>query len=292
MVWQALKYAAYVSSLTKAQIVDIFQSYLDRFCGGGSAVELICEFLEEEALDEVVLNSGNSQRVMLIAAKFRKEVTATALWLLGHGIRVQCFKATPYAFGSELLLDVRQIIPVPEAAEYMIGMSSKENEERSEQGTQTERHNIRYAFWQQALEALRREGVGLYQNISPSKDHWLSAATGISGVGYYLIFGKHEARVELNLQRPSAAENKWLFDQLHSQKNEIEAAFGARLQWKRLDDRKACRVQFSREFDGYQRENWPAITEWLIEHVRRLEAAFKGPLKTLGSSMKQPPQAI
>jgi hypothetical protein len=136
VVWQALKYAAYVSSLTKAQIVDIFQAYLDRWCGGGSAVELICEFLEEEALDEVVLNSGNSQRVMLIAANFRKEVTATALWLLGHGIRVQCFKVTPYAFGAELLLDVQQIIPVPEAAEYMIGMSSKDSEEKSAQGAQ------------------------------------------------------------------------------------------------------------------------------------------------------------
>ena len=175
VVWQALKYAAYVSSLTKAQIVDIFQAYLDRWCGGGNAVELICEFLEEEALDEVVLNSGNSQRVVLIAANFRKEVTATALWLLGHGIRVQCFKVTPYAFGAELLLDVRQIIPVAEAAEFMIGISSKENEERSAQGAQKERHGIRYAFWQQALEALRQAGVPLYQNISPSQDHWLSA---------------------------------------------------------------------------------------------------------------------
>lgn len=286
VVWQALKYAAYVSSLTKAQIVDIFQAYLDRFCGGGSAVELICEFLEEEALDEVVLNSGDSQRLMLIAARFRKEVTATALWLLGHGIRMQCFKVTPYAFGAELLLDVQQIIPVPEAAEYMIGMSSKDSEERSAQGAQKERHNVRYAFWQQALEALRQAGIPLYQNISPSRDHWLSAATGISSVNYNLVFGKFEARVEVYISRPSAAENKLLFDRLEAQKNELDAVFGESLDWQRMDDRKACRIAYTEAFDCYPSENWPTITAWMLEHIRRLEAAFRAPLQRLAPELK------
>lgn len=125
--------ARYVSTLNKAQIVEIFQAYLDRYCGGGNAVEKICEFLDADGLDELVLNSGQSQRLMMIAAKFRKEVTATALWLLGHGIRAQCFRVTPYAHGDELFLDIQQIIPVPEAETFMIGMSAKESEEKSAQ---------------------------------------------------------------------------------------------------------------------------------------------------------------
>ena len=48
VTWQALKYAAYVSSLTKAQIIDIYKQYLDRYCGGGNAVQNICDFLGEE----------------------------------------------------------------------------------------------------------------------------------------------------------------------------------------------------------------------------------------------------
>ena len=31
VVWQALKYASYCASLTKAQIVEIYQQYLDRY---------------------------------------------------------------------------------------------------------------------------------------------------------------------------------------------------------------------------------------------------------------------
>ncbi|MGO8126076.1 hypothetical protein ACC728_34345 [Rhizobium ruizarguesonis] len=96
VTWQALKYTAYVSGLNKLQIIEIYQQYLDRYCGGGSAVERICEFMEVEELQETVLNPGNGQRMMFIAANFRREVTATVLWLLSRGIRAQCFRVVPY----------------------------------------------------------------------------------------------------------------------------------------------------------------------------------------------------
>jgi hypothetical protein len=85
VVWQALKYASYCSSLTKIQVVDIYQQYLIRYSSSADypvldAAQQICEFLEAPDLDEVKLNLGNSQRLMLVAANFRKEVTSTALW--------------------------------------------------------------------------------------------------------------------------------------------------------------------------------------------------------------------
>ncbi|MEQ1618916.1 MAG: DUF4268 domain-containing protein [Terricaulis sp.] len=281
VVWQAIKYAAYVSNLTKVQIVDIFQKYLDRYCNGGNASEQICEFLEEEDLEEVVLNQGNSQRIVLIAANFRKEVTATALWLLNHGIQAKCFKVTPYSLGAELLLDVQQIIPIPEAAEFMVGMSSKGNEEKSAQGTQKTRHLLRQAFWEQALEALRKEGVTLFQNVSPSREHWISAGSGVGGCPFSLIFGKAEARVELVLQRPSAEESKLLFDELAKRKVEIETAFGAPLSWKRLDDKKSSRIEYAKPFDGYNQENWPEMIRWHVEHIRKFENAVRKPLQNV-----------
>ena len=94
VVWQALKYTSYCSSLKKTQVVDIFQKYLGRYCGDGDANGLLCEFLDVPDLEEVVINNGNQQRLFLVAAQFRKEVTSTALWLLSHNIRVQCFKVS------------------------------------------------------------------------------------------------------------------------------------------------------------------------------------------------------
>ena len=286
VVWQVLKYVAYCSSLKKADIIDIYQKYLDRWDKGANAATNLCDFLEVDDLDDTVLNAGNEQRLMLVAANFRKEVTSTVLWLIGHGIRAQCFRVVPYGFGQELLIDLQQIIPTPEAADYMIGMAAKESEEKSVQGTQKHRHNLRRAFWTKTLEELRSRGVSRYKNISPSKDHWLPSATGVSGCGYNLIFSKNEARVELYLQRPQATENKWIFDELEREKQKIEDRFDAELQWQRLDDKKASRVCYAHPFDGFNDENWPEMVEWLCKHIVKLEEAFSEPLRRLSRRLK------
>ena len=58
------------------------------------------------------INKGLSQRIILIAANFRREVTSTVLWLLNYRVRLQCFKVTPYTMGEQLLLNFEQIIPM------------------------------------------------------------------------------------------------------------------------------------------------------------------------------------
>ena len=220
VVWQALKYAAYCSNLTQKDIPAIYQKYLDRSSPDEDAEAKLRDFLDVEDLDEMVLNPRNEQRLVLIAANFRKEVTAAVLWLLGHGVRAQCFRVVPYSFGEEVFIDLQQIIPTPEAADFMIGMAAKDSEQKSVEGAQRRSHKLRHAFWTQTLEALRERNVSLFENVSPSKDHWLNCGTGVSGCVYSLIFLKNEVRVELGLQRSDASENKWMFDQL----DEVRAA--------------------------------------------------------------------
>ena len=286
VTWQALKYTAYVSGLTKAQIVDIYQQYLDRYCGGGNAVANICEFLEEEELDEVVLNPGNDQRLMFIAANFRKEVTATVLWLREHGIDARCFRVTPYTFGDELFVDIQPVIPTPEAADFMIGMAEKETEARGAQGEQKNRHKLRRDYWEITLDALKEAGDTLYQNISAGKDHWLSAGSGLRSCPYALIFAKSEIRVEFTFGRADAVENKWLFDRLIEKKDEIENAFGHEIEWLRLDNKKASRLQFGRPCEGYNREGWPEYVAWHVEHMQKWERALRAPLAELNQGLK------
>lgn len=286
VVWQALKYVAYCSSLKKAEILDMYQRYLDRQPDRHTAEASLREFFDVEDLDGTVLNAGNDQRLILVAANFRKEVTATVLWLIGHGVRVQCFRALPYTLGEELLLDLQQIIPTPEASDYMIGMAAKESEERSVESTQKRRHELRQAFWSRTLDALNARGVSRYERISPSRDHWLASATGVSGCSYNLIFTKKEVRVELTLARSEKSENKWLFDQLEEDRQGIEQSFGAELQWLRKDDGKASRICHAEPFDGFDDENWPKMIDWLCHHFVQLELAFSQPLANLNRQLK------
>ncbi|MGF1758953.1 DUF4268 domain-containing protein [Photobacterium sagamiensis] len=287
VMWQALKYASYCSNLTKSQIIDIYQTYLGRYCDGGDAKSLLCDFLEVPDLEEIVLNSGTNQRLMLVAANFRKEVTSTALWLLNHGIQVQCFKVTPYAMGADLFLNIEQIIPTPEAKELMIGMNAKEADEKNTEVELKNRHKIRTAFWEKALEAMKSSQCDLFNNINPSKDHWLSAGSGVRSCPYTLIFGVREVRVQVEMTRTGSSENKFIFDSLYTQKDNIENAFGEELQWLRLDTKKASRIQYKKEFEGYNKDNWFEMIQWLVKHMTNLEQAFKQPLLRVNSELKK-----
>ncbi len=142
--------------------MEIFQKYLNRYQQGGDANALLCEFFEAPDIDEIKLNTGNGQRLMLVAANFPKEVTSTALWLLGQGITVQCFKVTLYALGEQLLLSIDQIIPIPEAKELMIGISAKEAEEKSTEVVLKNRHTVRRAYWEMALDAFQDSTCSRY----------------------------------------------------------------------------------------------------------------------------------
>lgn len=285
VVWQALKYAAYCSSLKKTEIVGIFQQYLDRH-GGGDAVGAICEFLGEDTLDEIVLNDGTNQRVVFIAANFRREVTSTVLWLREHQIDARCIKVMPYKFGEELFVDLQQVIPTPEAADYMIRMAEKDSEEKSAKGVQKLSHEIRLEFWEQALEALRGAGFERWQNISPSRDHWLTSSIGVSGCTITLIFLRNEVRVEFQLNRSDRDENKWLFDQLASDRERYEQLVDEDLEWRRIDDKKVSMIVCKKPAHGFSKENWPEMIAWLVDHYRNMDAAFSEPVRALVARMK------
>ncbi|MCY3810266.1 MAG: DUF4268 domain-containing protein [Gammaproteobacteria bacterium] len=285
VVWQALKYAAYCSNLTPKDIRAIYQKHLDRSPEGGDADANLRDFLGVEDLDEAVLNPRNEQRLVLVAASFRKEVTAAVLWLLGHGVRAQCFRVVPYSFREEVFVDLQQIIPTPETADYMIGMAAKDSEQKAVEGARRSGDKVRRAFWTQVLEALRERDTTLFQNVNPSGQYWLSCSTGLSGCDYSLLFAKKEVRVEVELKR-SKGENKWLFDRLEQQRADVEADFGEGLNWLRMDDKKASRIVFARDFDGFDEANWPDMVDWLCEHILRLEQAFSEPLGRLNRQLK------
>lgn len=281
LVWQAFKYTAYCSTLTKAQIVEIYQQYLDRYCGGGNATEQICEFLDKEELSQTVLNSRCSQRVILVAAKFRKEVTATVLWAMEYNLAIKCFEATPYSYDEEVFVDITQIIPVPEAEDFMVSVSKKESEERKENDDLQTRGEKCMQLWKLVLESFQRKGMQLFQNVSAPGDSWIKTAAGGRGCSFYMVINSSSARVEVNIDGLEQEKTKQLYDQFYARKDEIEAGFGRALEWKRNEQKKASIIRYTESFDSYERENWPEMAEWFAKYLAKLEAAFKKPQREL-----------
>ena len=274
VVWQALKYVAYCSTLKKSDIAGIFQDYLKEQGTSDDAGEIMCRFLEVGSIDEAEINVGTSQRIILVAANFRKEVTSTVIWLIANRIDAQCMKVTPYTVGEKLLLHVNQIIPTPETEDYMIGMSSKHTEEKAARAVLANSEQLRLRFWECLLDHFRQSKFDLYKNVSPSKDHWLTAGSGMSGCVYTLIFLKKEVRVEFNIWRASQEENKRIFDFLHKKKEKIESRFGGQLEWQRLNEKKSSKICVGESFDGFEEGNWEDMIGWLFDHMKKLENAF------------------
>ncbi len=290
VVWQALKYASYCSGLTKEKIIDIYQQYLDKYRGQMAVVDArqgLLDFFDETDYEEIRLNPGNEQRIIMVAANFRKEVTSTALWLLGYRIKLQCFKVTPYQRTGELFLNVDQIIPPPEAADYMIGIADKVANEQTSVDEMKSRHVLRQAYWDVALDVVKKSPCRLFDNVSPSNRGTAGTGTGMAQIWYELVFRFNEARVCIHCDRRNEDENKFVFDKLYEQKDAIEMRFGASLEWNRNSEAKASKVQFCKEFDGRDRSNWEAIANWMSEHIYKLELAASEHLKNIRSQLKE-----
>ncbi len=287
IVWQSLKYASYCSQLTKQNIKELFQDYLFTLNIDQSAEEVLNDFFDIEDFEELQLNVGNTQRVIMVAAKFRIETTSTVLWLLNHRLRIQCFRVTPYVTDSERYINFEQIIPVNDVEDYIITMADKTQSDLVSQTSEQRRNRIRMEFWAEFIKQAN-DNLDLYQNVSPSKDSWISGATGISSVGFNCVITKNHVRVEVYLSRRIVEENKFLFDELFKRKDEIEKTFGAELDWERLDGKKACRIAYRlRGVNYFDKENWPQMIDFMVNSIERLVSAFKKPILEAGEEMRR-----
>ena len=273
VVWQALKYVSYCATLKKSEICEIYQRYLG---SRGVATELISEFYNSQDYESIRLNSADSdQRVILVAANFRKEVTSTVLWLQNHGIDISCMKVTPYMDGSKLYLDVEQILPIRDIGDYQIRFVAKKHEEVSSAKEEASRHKFRNQFWEMALPILR-EKTGIYSNVSPSSDNWVQCASGYSGIVYCSVIRMDGVRAEMLMNSSNKEWNESVYHNLLKNKQEVERSFGAPLVWQELPDKKACRIcVLYNEHGLLDEEHWCEMISFLAESTANLIKSFK-----------------
>lgn len=283
VTWQVMKYASYCSSLSKENIRNIFQQYLGN---SATAEEKLSEFFDHTDYEELQLNQGSKQRIMMVSGQFRKEVTSTVLWLMNYKIRIQCFKVTPYKFGEELLLSVEQVLPIRDAEEYTISMADKQQDDISSQETLKNRHHIRLEFWEQFIKYNNTKN-NLTSNLSPTRDNWIGVSIGISGVSINVVVSKNYARNEIYIYRGDKEENKKIYDFIWNNKTEIETNFGEELIWERMDDKVTCRIKH--QLDGvniFEKDDWTRMNEFLVDSLMRMEKSFSGPVKKLSNFLK------
>jgi hypothetical protein len=270
MELQAIRYAAMVSTMTFDKVVEVYSRYLAR--EGKSEVNArtaILDFLGWDSPDED--SFAQDVRIILASSNFSKELTTTVMWLNRRDLDIRCVRVIPYKDNGRILIDVQQVIPLPEAAEYQIQIREKEQKERKEKA---ERSSLP-RFWQ-SLIALAQGKSPLTARMSPSERSYIGAGSGVKGLTYYYVVSAHGSRVELYIDRQDSQFNKRVFDEIRLHQADIESNFGEQLLWQRLDSKRACRIQFHLNNGGYKDDEtlWQTIQSEMIDAMIRLEKAL------------------
>lgn len=280
---QAIRYAAMVSAMTFARAVEVYQDYLHKNGSDDKAKDGLLEFLNWEEPDED--SFAQDVRIVLVSADFSKELTTSVMWLNQRGLDIRCVRMCPYRDGSRVLVDVQQVIPLPEAQDYIVRIREKAVRERQDRVDQGSRHAMRKAFWQALLEQASGRN-NLFANVKASQDSWISAGSGISGVHYAYVIRQHTAAVQLVLEAEKSL-NKARFDWLLKRREEIENDFGGQFDWQRCDDLK--KSYFSFDFDGGYRdtvEDCDTLRDKMIAAMSKLEVVINplvGALRQVGA---------
>jgi hypothetical protein len=127
MELQALRYAAMVSTMTYEQLIATYAEH--NHVTDEEARQAIEDWLEvgQEPDGDLPDVLPDRVRIILVSANFSPEVTSTVLWLnANYGLDIVCHRLVPYRHGDDVLIDIQQFIPLPEAADFLIKQRDKD----------------------------------------------------------------------------------------------------------------------------------------------------------------------
>lgn len=271
VTWQAIKYASYCSSLSKDEIIDIYAKYIGK--GKSDAEHSLLSFFEAEDLEDVNLNIENTQRIIFVAANFRKEITSSVLWLRGFGIDASCIKVSPYTYNGKIMVEFDRIIPIVDAEDYTIKMARKKKEESQQAESTRKRHTERSDFWEKFI-SYNQEVNGDYAASAGTPDSWLGkGGIGIPGVSVNIVIGKDKSRAEIYVNTGDKNLNKKIFDFFHSYKDSIESELGEMV-WERIDDKVTCRISQTKQLSYCNEDDHRKIFAFFVTATSKYIKTF------------------
>lgn len=129
MELQAIRYAAMVSTMTFQQVVQAHEQHLASIDKTDVKAETaMLDFLGWDEPDEDEF--AKDVRIVLASGEFSKEITSAVMWLNERDLDIRCVRLRPYKLDERVLVDIQQVIPLPEAAEYQVRIREKTEQKR------------------------------------------------------------------------------------------------------------------------------------------------------------------
>ncbi len=217
-----------------------------------------------------------AEAIVWVAEKVREEHRQTLEWLNRHTDAAIRFFA--------IVVEVMQIDTSPAAVNFKPVVFPNEWQRKARESAEgsSPRGEAYRQYFQVLLDELREKHrftsarVGLPNN-------WYSFRSGVPGVDYSTSFAQGgRVRVEAYIDFGDADTNKALFDRLHSEREDLERAFGEPLSWERLDERRASRVAvYCPGAVDVNSDELARLRAWAIERLLKFRSVFGPKVRAL-----------
>jgi hypothetical protein len=129
------------------------------------------------------------------------------------------------------------------------------------------------SYFQSLLDELRN--VHKFTNARAAQpQNWYTFTSDNSKVyKYSTSFAQGgRVRVEIYIDTGDKLRNEGIFDELHAQKEAIEAAYGSALEWEKLETKRASRIAIYIDGDiDVDSEKLTEIKKWVVVHLLRMK---------------------
>lgn len=266
---QAIKYAAYCSTLQLDEVCQLYAGYCNKKGGNLSdeqARKNILAFIENEEFEK----TNDRPRIILVARQFRSEVTASVIWLRKFGVDISCVKLSPYDIGDgNLAFESNVIIPLPDARDFIVQAERKDNR------TLTVSQLEYFEFYKELIKRLELKIAREY--ASPQPRAYYQIPTGIGGVHYEWGFhGRPRSSfgVEIHFERGNRDANLELLSVVEKQKDHLEKALQEKIKIQKEWGRNWSRIYIEKNEGQFTNE----LKEWAVEKmaimINTLQPAF------------------
>lgn len=194
---QAIKYASYCATLTAE---DVQKDYRDFWNDRNEADltpedvgETFADFLNQGVIDEVpYMDDGwanfeldDTPRILLVAGSFGPEITSPVMWLIEeYDMDITCTRIQAYKHRDRVILNSQQVIPIPEAEEYLTKRREKQEKQKQSSVTFTLPSLLERGVLEQGDVVVFDEGKvpdEVEREWDPKDAYWHARVTGMTG---------------------------------------------------------------------------------------------------------------
>ena len=235
-------------------------------------IENQLEHTDHDHLGKIITYASghDAKTIIWIVKETREEHRQAVDWLNEHTddeINIFLCRIELWKIGDSAIAPKFQIISSPNKWTKTI--------KRSLDNEMTSTKMLQYNYWAKVKDEIDKN-YPIFNSRKPYGQNWYDLAIGSSLAHISLTINTQKSEIKSQIW---ISDSKPLFDYLYESKQEIESELGFKLNWGRLDNKKASYISIFKTMNVRDESNWGSIIDWQLDKASRLYDVFSDRIK-------------